>query len=70
MKNIRAIASILIIIGSILVELSYKLLSEVAFDEKFWPSVIQNLLPGMVGILLLHHGVKALLRSPLPPPPS
>ena len=65
MKNIRAIASILIIIGSVLVEVSYKLLADSASDDHFRHSLIQNLLPAMVGLVLIHNGVRGLLSPPI-----
>lgn len=64
MRNIRAIASIMIILGSVLVEVSYKLLSEMASDDHFRPGLIQNLLPALVGLVLIHNGVKGVLSPP------
>ncbi len=64
MKNIRSIASIMIIIGSVLVQISYKLLSDTASDNQFRHGLIQNLLPAMAGLILIHNGVKGLLHSP------
>ena len=64
MKNIRAIASIMIILGSLLVEMSYKLLSATAADNQFRHGLIQNLLPAMAGLVLIHNGVKGLLSPP------
>jgi hypothetical protein len=63
MKNIRAIASIMIIIGSVLVEVSYKLLEDIASDDHFRPGVIQKLLPAVAGLVLIHNGIRGLLRS-------
>ena len=54
----------MIILGSVLVEVSYKLLSETASDDHFRHGLIQNLLPAMSGLVLIHNGVKGLLRSP------
>lgn len=70
MKNIRAIASIMIILGSVLVELSYKLLSESASDDHFRPSLIQNLLPAVAGLVLIHNGVRGLLNPRGPSSPT
>lgn len=64
MKNIRAIASIMIIIGSVLVQISYKLLSDTASVNHFSHGLVQNLLPAMAGLILIHNGVKGLLNSP------
>jgi len=70
MRNIRAIASIMIIIGSVLVEVSYQLLAGSTTDDHFRPSVIQNLLPGIAGLVLIHNGVRGLLDSRGPSGPS
>jgi hypothetical protein len=67
MKNIRAIASIMIIIGSVLVEVSYKLLEDLATDDHFRPGVIQKLLPAVTGLVLIHNGIRGLLRATPPP---
>ncbi len=66
MKNIRAIASIMIILGSVLIETSYKLLADCANDDHFRPGVIQDLLPAVAGLILLHNGIKGLLNPPTP----
>ncbi|MCE9519690.1 MAG: hypothetical protein K8R87_09080 [Verrucomicrobia bacterium] len=66
MRNIRAIASIMIIIGSVLVQISYKLLSDTASVSQFTHGLIQNLLPAMAGLILIHNGVKGLLNAPGP----
>lgn len=65
MKNIRAIASIMIIIGSVLVEVSYKLLSDTS-DEQSPSTLIQHFLPALAGLVLIHNGVKGLLTTPSP----
>lgn len=70
MKNIRAIASIMIIIGSVLVEVSYMLLSGSANDDHFRPSLVQNILPALAGLVLIHNGVKGLLNPRSPSNPS
>lgn len=66
MRNIRAIASIMIVIGSVLVEVSYQLLADSGNDEHFRPGLVQDLLPAAAGLVLIHNGVKGLLRPPNP----
>ena len=70
MRNIRAIASIMIIIGSVLVEVSYQLLADSGNDEHFRPGTIQDLLPAAAGLVLIHNGVRGLLNPRSPSSPS
>ncbi len=63
MRNIRAIACIMIILGSVLVQVSYRLLSE-SPDEQSPAALMQHLLPALAGLVLIHGGVKGLLSPP------
>lgn len=61
MKNIRAIACVFIILGAVLVEVSYMMYGDGASGTA---DLIRSMLPALAGLILISHGAKALLLPP------